>query len=94
MTFLLVFGLIVAASMLFLVDRVLKARGQARRVRRMSERLAAATVRAEEQQAKRQAAVAASGALTSVVPAINHPALALPGQEDKPGPAGDYPAGD
>ena len=39
----------------------------------MSERLAAATVRAEEQQAQRAAAAAASTALTSVMPAINHP---------------------
>lgn len=83
MTFLLVLGLIVAALLLYLADRVTKARIQARRLRTMSERLAAATARAEEQQARRQAAVAASGALTSVVPAINHP-LAGGGAEGKP----------
>jgi type II secretory pathway pseudopilin PulG len=87
MAFLLVFGLIVAALLLYLVDRVIKARIQARRLRTMTERLAAATARAEEQQARRQAAVAASGALTSVVPAIKHPLAG--GAEDKPGPAAD-----
>jgi hypothetical protein len=47
----------------------------------MSERLAAATARSEEQQAQRAAAAEASSALTSVMPAINHrPPTTLPGQ--------------
>lgn len=88
MTFLLVLGLIAAAFLLYLVDRVIKARVQARRLRKMSRRLAAATTRAEQQQVKREAAVAASAALTSVVPAINHP-LGGAGPEDEPEQAGD-----
>ena len=47
----------------------------------MTERLAAATVRAEEQQAKSEAADAASAELTSVMPAINlRLPVTLPGQ--------------
>jgi hypothetical protein len=42
--------------LLYVTDRAVQARVRARRVRTMSERLAAAIVRAEEQQAKRQAA--------------------------------------
>jgi hypothetical protein len=44
----------------------------------MSDRLAAATARAEEQQEQRQAADQASAALTSVMPAINRPPLTVP----------------
>ncbi len=55
----------------------------------MSERLAAAAARAEQEQAARQAAAAASSALTSVVPAINHPALTFAGRAIEDGPAGD-----
>ena len=89
MTFLLVLGGIVAALALYLVDRVIKARGQAQRLRKMTTRLAAATARADEQQVKRRAAVAASGALTSMVPAIKHPALAGGEPDDQPGQARD-----
>jgi hypothetical protein len=88
MAFLLVLGVTTAALLLYLVDRVIKARIRARRLHTMSKRLAAAAARAEEQQARRQAAVAASGALTSVVPAINHP-LAAGAPEDKPEAAAD-----
>jgi len=50
-------------------------------LRGLSERLAAAAVRAGEQHAKRQAADAASAELTSVMPAINLRLPAkLPGQ--------------
>jgi hypothetical protein len=73
MIFLLVLGAIAAAFLLYVTDRVIKARGKARQVRKLSGRLAAATARAERQQARQQAAVVASGALTSMVPAINHP---------------------
>ena len=47
----------------------------------MSARLDAATVRVDEQHAKRQAADVASAELTSVMPAINlRPPVTLPGQ--------------
>ncbi len=78
---LLVLGVLVAICLLYAADRAVQARVRARRLRRMSERLAAATVRAEEKQAKRQAADAASAELTSVMPAIGlRPPVALPGQ--------------
>ena len=73
MTGLVVLGVLAAVFLLYAADRVVKALIRARRLRRMSERLAAAAVRAEEQQAKREAAAEASAALTSVMPAINHP---------------------
>jgi hypothetical protein len=82
MTFLVVLGVIAAVFGLYAADRVIKARVQTRRVRRMSKRLAAVTARAEEQQVRREAAGVASAALTSVVPAIKHPSLGVPGEED------------
>ena len=70
-------------------DRAVQARVRARRLRSMSERLAAAAaVRAEEQQAKRQAADAASAELTSVMPAIN---LRLPAKLPGQTAGGDAP---
>jgi hypothetical protein len=78
---LLVLGVLVAICLLYAADRAVQARVRARRLRRMSARLAAATVRADEQQAKRQAADVASAELTSVMPAINlRPPVTLPGQ--------------
>jgi hypothetical protein len=68
--------------LLYLADRLVKARGRARRLQNMSERLAAATARADKQLAEREAAAQASAALTSVVPAIKHPALAQPTGDD------------
>ena len=68
---LVILGVIAAIVLLYVVDRAVQARVRARRLRSMSERLAAAAVRAEEQQAKRRAADAASADLTSVMPAIN-----------------------
>jgi hypothetical protein len=82
MTGLLVLGVLAAVFLLYTADRVAKALVRARRLHRMSERLAAAAARAEQQQARREAAAEASAALTSVVPAINHP-LTLPGREQK-----------
>jgi hypothetical protein len=76
---LLIAGFIGTPLALYAADRALKARSQARRMRMMRHRLAAATVRAEEQQAQRQAADQASTALTSVMPAIERPPLTLPG---------------
>jgi hypothetical protein len=68
---LLILGVIVAIGLLYVADRAVHARVQVRRLRRMSERLAAATAKADEQQAERRAADAASAELTSVMPAIN-----------------------
>jgi|HubBroStandDraft_2_1064218.scaffolds.fasta_scaffold1152466_1 hypothetical protein len=55
-------------------DRLIKARTQNRRLRRMNERLTAATVKTERQQAQRQASAAAGAEMTSVMPAIKNPA--------------------
>jgi hypothetical protein len=63
---------------LFAIDRGAKARIRVRRRRMMSGRLAAAAVRAEEQQARRVASAQASKELTSVMPAIKR----LPAAED------------
>jgi hypothetical protein len=78
MTGLLVLGILAAVFLCYAIDRVVKARVKARRLRRMSERLAAATARADQQQAARAAAAEASAALTSVLPAIKRPPLSLP----------------
>jgi hypothetical protein len=56
-------------------DRLIKARTQNRRLRRMNERLTAATVKTERQQAQRQASAAAGAEMTSVMPAIKNPAV-------------------
>jgi hypothetical protein len=77
---LLIAGSVGTAVVLYGVDRVVKARARAQRRRAMSDRLAAATVRADQQAEQRQAADQASAALTSVIPAINRPPLAGPGQ--------------
>jgi len=92
MTGWVIFGVLVAVVLIYVADRVVKARVQARRLRRMSERLAAAAARSEEQQAQRAATAEASAALTSVMPAINHrPPMTMPGQvtrdETPPGDA-------
>jgi hypothetical protein len=78
MTVLLAAVLVGAVILIFAVDRLLKLRVRARRMRTMRRRLAAATVRAEEQQEQRKDVARASGALTSVMPAIERPPLALP----------------
>jgi hypothetical protein len=72
-------GFIVVLLVLYTVDRVVKARTQFRRLRSMSERLAAATARAGEQHEQRHAAERASDELTSVLPAIQRPPLSVPG---------------
>ena len=56
----------------------MKARAQVRRLRTMTDRLTAATARADEEQEQRQAADQASAALTSVMPAIKRPPLSAP----------------
>ena len=75
---LLIGGFIGAMIVLYAADLIMKARSRARRVRRMSERLAAATVRADKQQEQHQAAVQASRDLTSVLPAISRPPGSYP----------------
>jgi hypothetical protein len=86
---LLIAGFLGAMVVLYAADRILKARVQARRVRRMTERLDAATARAERQQRQRQTAARASVAETSVLPAIKRPPAEL--LEVPPRPAGDSP---
>jgi hypothetical protein len=76
---LLIVGIVIVALALYGVDRAITARTQVRRLRTMSDRLDAATVRAEKQHEKHQAAERASAALTSVMPAIDRPPLTLPG---------------
>jgi hypothetical protein len=76
---LVVAGFIAVLLALYAADRIAKARAQLRRLRSMSDRLAAATARTEEQQQQRQAAERASEELTSVLPAIHRPPLTVPG---------------
>jgi hypothetical protein len=75
---LLIMVLVGAVLVAYVVDRGLKTRARARRLREMSERLDSVAVRAEEQQEKRQAVAQASSALTSFMPAINQPPLLVP----------------
>ena len=85
---LLIVGVVVVVPVLYAVDRILKARAQARRLRTMSDRLAGATARAEQQHERQQEVAEASAALTSVMPAINRPPLPPPaprtGEHDAP----------
>jgi hypothetical protein len=76
---LFIVGFVIVALALYGVDRAIKARAQVRRLRNMTDRLDAATVRADKQHKRRQAAEQASAALTSVMPAIERPPLTLPG---------------
>ncbi len=77
MLVLLIAAMIIVPILLYAADRVIKARKQTRRLRMMSDRLAAATARGEAQRQQRTAAAAASAELTSVMPAINRPPLTL-----------------
>jgi hypothetical protein len=75
--------LLAATAVVFLVylaDKTVKARIRARRLRRITQRLAAAAARSEQQQAQRQAADAASAELTTYLPAISRSPLTLPGR--------------
>ncbi len=98
MIVLLIVGVVGAVVLLYLADRIIKARARVRHLREMSNRLAAVTERVEKQQEQRQAAVKASAELTSVMPAINRPPLTLPGvpppgaARPKPGPERTGPA--
>ncbi len=91
MTGLLLVGVVVLVIALYLAERFLKARAQARRRHEMNDRLSAATARVNEQQAHKRAKEKASAALTNVMPAINRPPLSLPGMETH-GPARPKPA--
>jgi hypothetical protein len=84
MAFLLIAATIAAMTLLYTADRLFKAFARARRYRAISDRLDAATERTDVQQEQRQTVAAASGALTSVMPAINRPPLTIPGMTRQP----------
>ncbi len=75
---LLIVGVVVVVPVLYAADRIIKARAHSHRLRTMSERLTAATERAEKQHERQQEVARASAELTSVMPAINRPPLTLP----------------
>ncbi|HEY2126482.1 MAG TPA: hypothetical protein VGH77_04780 [Streptosporangiaceae bacterium] len=91
MASLLIVGVVVAVIALYLAERFIKARAQARRRQEMNDRLTAATARVDEQQAEERAEVKASAELTNVMPAINRPPLGLPGMAAH-GPARPTPS--
>lgn len=91
MTGLLLVGVVALVIALYLGERFLKARAQARRRLEMNDRLEAATARVDEQQAQKRAKERASAELTNVMPAINRPPLSLPGMET-PGLARSKPS--
>jgi hypothetical protein len=91
MTGLLLVGVVAVVIALYLAERFLKARAQARRRQEMDDRLTAATARVDEQQARKRAKEKASAELTNVMPAINRPPLSLPGMEAG-GPARSKPS--
>jgi hypothetical protein len=78
---LLIVCVVVVMLVLYAADRVIKAHRRARRLRTMSERLGAATARAEKQHERRQEVARASAELTSVMPAINRPPISLPDED-------------
>jgi hypothetical protein len=77
---LLLLAVTAVVFLLYLADRAVKARVHARRLRRMTRRLDAAVAKSQQQQARRQAADAASAELTTYLPAISRSPLTLPGQ--------------
>ena len=81
MAVLLLIGFVGAVLVLYAAERFLKARRRGLQLRSMSDRLDAATRRAEQQHERREAAVEASAALTSFMPAIKGPPLTVPGTE-------------
>jgi hypothetical protein len=74
-------GIVGLVLLLWAADRLYKARVQARRRAMMTSRLTAATERADRQQDQQRAAARASAALTSFIPAIKHPQLPVPREE-------------
>jgi hypothetical protein len=84
-------AVVVLLVVLYLAERVIKARSRARRLQSMSDRLVAVTTRVDQQQEERRTQARASAALTSVMPAIKRPPLSLPGVEP-PGAARPKPS--
>jgi type II secretory pathway pseudopilin PulG len=68
---LLVVAIVLSVALVFIGDRAVKAIRRALRLRDADRRLTAATVRAEDRDRQRRAAVEASAALTSVMPTIH-----------------------
>lgn len=71
MRVLLIVAIVLVICLLLVADRAVKAIGRGRRRRDVNERLAAVAAAAQAKHDKRQAAAQASGALTSVMPAIH-----------------------
>ena len=88
---LLIVCVVVVVPALYAADRIIKAQSRAHRLRTMSERLDAATVRAEKQHERRQQVARASAELTSVMPAISRPPLSLPDEAAADEAAADAP---
>jgi len=78
-------ALVVLLVLLYLAERVIKARARARRLQSMSDRLVAAAARVDQQQEERRTQARDSAALTSVMPAIKRPPLSLPGVDARGG---------
>jgi Flp pilus assembly protein TadB len=76
---LIVLAVVMAAGVAWTADREVRRRRQRRWHREMARRLAAASARAEAAERSRQAALAASAELTSVMPGINRPRPTLSG---------------
>jgi hypothetical protein len=73
MDVLIVLAVVAGAGVAWAADRAVRWRRQMRWHREMARRLAAASARAEAAERSRQAALAASAELTSVMPGINRP---------------------
>jgi hypothetical protein len=76
---------VVLLVLLYLAERVVKARARARRLQSAGDRLVAAAARVDQQQEEQRAQARDSAALTSVMPAIKRPPLSLPGVAAKGG---------
>jgi len=68
---LLIVVIVLFVGLLFVADRAVKAIRRVRRRKEANRRLIAAAAQAEARQRQRRAAAQASGALTSVMPAIH-----------------------
>ncbi|HEX2823488.1 MAG TPA: hypothetical protein VHO07_25510 [Streptosporangiaceae bacterium] len=71
MPVLIVVVIVLAVGLLFAVDRAIKAIKRIRRRQDANRRLVAAAAAAEAKNRQRKAATEASGALTSLIPAIH-----------------------
>ena len=88
---LLIVCVVIGVPVLYAADRIIKAQARARRVRAMSERLDAVTVRADKQHQRQQQVARASAELASVMPAISRPPLSLPDESAPDEPGSDEP---